>query len=214
MKKQSPKCDPCEERFEENIHEIVEQVEGHTCRDHEKKEKEMEKVFEHADAGRAQQSGDSRREEGNRQTGENRMSSTGDRAYASVGRSDSQGAGYERQEENRREPSASDRTTWSGDTTERGNSGSGQDDWSSRNSDDPGMRGGNASGGFATSGTSERAQSAPNPHVSEESHRDWAAGTPWSHHVVGSVQDADRTAGSEIADTLERTERPEAELPR
>lgn len=206
MKKQSPKCDPCEERFEENIHEIVEQVEGHTCRDHEKKEKEMEKVFEQAGAERGQETGNSRRES-DRGTGESRMPSHEERTDAFSDRSGSRNSNSARQGESSRETNASDRTGWSEDTQDFG---TGSSDASSRGAESES----NASRGFATSGDSERAQSAPNPRVSEESRRDSDAGTPWSHHVVGSVQDADRTAGSEITDTLERTERPEAELPR
>lgn len=39
------KCDPCEERFEENVDEIVDEVEGYSDEDRRKKEKEVEEAF-------------------------------------------------------------------------------------------------------------------------------------------------------------------------
>lgn len=46
MKKQSnPKCDPCEQRFEDNVHNIVKEVEGYTPHERREKEREVEEAF-------------------------------------------------------------------------------------------------------------------------------------------------------------------------
>lgn len=42
---ENTKCDPCEQQFEENVHGIVNEVEGYTDKDHRKKEKEVEDAF-------------------------------------------------------------------------------------------------------------------------------------------------------------------------
>ncbi len=42
---ENAKCDPCEQQFEENVHEIVNEVEGYTDKDRKKKEKEVEEAF-------------------------------------------------------------------------------------------------------------------------------------------------------------------------
>lgn len=46
MKKQSHlKCDPCEQRFEDNVHDIVKEVEGYTPHERREKEREVEEAF-------------------------------------------------------------------------------------------------------------------------------------------------------------------------
>lgn len=47
MKKESQnqKCDPCEQQFEQNVHELVHEVEGYTEKEHRRKEKEVEASF-------------------------------------------------------------------------------------------------------------------------------------------------------------------------
>ena len=42
---ENAKCDPCERKFEENVHELVNEVEGYTDKDRRNKEKEVEDAF-------------------------------------------------------------------------------------------------------------------------------------------------------------------------
>lgn len=44
------KCDPCEQRFEEGIDQIVDQVEGYTREEHTDKEREVTTAFDEKDA--------------------------------------------------------------------------------------------------------------------------------------------------------------------
>lgn len=40
------KCDPCEQKFEDGVKEIVDQVEGYTRKEHADKEKEVDAAFQ------------------------------------------------------------------------------------------------------------------------------------------------------------------------
>ena len=42
---ENAKCDPCERKFEENVHELVNEVEGYTDKDRRNKQKEVEDAF-------------------------------------------------------------------------------------------------------------------------------------------------------------------------
>lgn len=52
QEQENAKCDPCEQQFEENVHEIVNEVEGYTQKDHNKKEKEVEEAFATSETSR------------------------------------------------------------------------------------------------------------------------------------------------------------------